>query len=214
MKMLEMNRAFLEMHGHARKCAEQFNKRSRGRAISFVGASVYILLKPCRTIAHCFNSEQYLSGEYLKFNDNNGHVFNVGTDPYFLAQAFSHYSFDFSDSKSIIVDIQGDECTWTDPQMHSMDGGRYGRGDLGEHGIRRFFATHKCNKYCEKLGLSVPSRYKASAALLEADSGQVINIKSELCSITKSATFQDIPSLQRKLPLKPMPKSKWLNQNG
>lgn len=102
-----MNRAFLEMHGHATACACKFNQRLRRDDVSFVDASVYLLLTADRKIAHCFNAETHLRGKYTQFNDNAGNVYEDGTTAGLMAQAFSHFSYDFAGGKSIIVDIQG-----------------------------------------------------------------------------------------------------------
>lgn len=51
-----------------------------------------------------------------------------------------------------MVDIQGSDYIYTDPQLHSVDKS-YGRADRGEVGIEKFFATHKCNDVCRHLGL-------------------------------------------------------------
>ena len=90
--------------------------------VLFVDASVYILLSPHKNIVHCFNPDQYCSEDYRKFNDNSVQK--------------------LAGSNSIIVDIQTVECTWTDPKMHSKDGGRCGRSDLCSNGIKSFFKTH------------------------------------------------------------------------
>ena len=56
----------------------------------------------------------------------------------------------------MIVDLQGVNTTLTDPQIHSLDYNRFGKGNLGYEGILKFFLTHNCSKYCEKLHLVNP----------------------------------------------------------
>jgi len=42
----------------------------------------------------------------------------------------------------------------TDPQVHSRGSHeRFGRGDLGDQGIRAFFQHHRCNAWCKNFGL-------------------------------------------------------------
>ena len=41
------------------------------------------------------------------------------------AQAFSHFSFEYAQRRSIIVDIQGVGCCWTDPQLHPLRPGDF-----------------------------------------------------------------------------------------
>ena len=57
----------------------------------------------------------------------------------------------------IIVDLQGVGNTYTDPQIHSIDGKGFGAGNSGLKGVRQFFSTHRCNAICKKLCLPPPS---------------------------------------------------------
>jgi hypothetical protein len=96
--------------------------------------------------------ENELAGQYAKYNNNDGYVNESECIECRVAQAFSHFSFEKSRRQEIVVDIQGSGCTYTDPQLHSVDEA-YGRADRGEHGFARFFKTHKCNFLCKELGL-------------------------------------------------------------
>ena len=49
--------------------------------------------------------------------------------------------------------IQGVGDTWTDPQIHSIKEGAFGKGNLGQQGIDRFFLSHQCNSLCAFLRL-------------------------------------------------------------
>ncbi len=153
-----------------------------------------------------FTAEPYITGEYKKYNNNDGWVVDGKRDegvPLDTAQAFSHYTWQKSCGKVIVVDIQGAcskiftwskllvpftnshrmnfkmvgltrmqrfrsllslspslstllgvNCIFTDPQIHSLDGARFGLGNLGENGMLSFFSTHRCNPICEKLNLA------------------------------------------------------------
>lgn len=71
----------------------------------------------------------------------------------------SHFSYERSDRREMVVDIQGTGYTYTDPQLHSH-GKEFGRADRGSSGFKDFFKSHKCNSMCTKLGL--PNRSPAS----------------------------------------------------
>ena len=49
------------------------------------------------------NAEPYLQGNYVKHNDNDGHVETTQEVP----QAFSHFTWEFSNQAILVCDIQG-----------------------------------------------------------------------------------------------------------
>eukprot|EP01062_Namystynia_karyoxenos_P082475 TRINITY_DN929_c1_g2_i1.p1 TRINITY_DN929_c1_g2~~TRINITY_DN929_c1_g2_i1.p1 ORF type:complete len:437 (+),score=101.44 TRINITY_DN929_c1_g2_i1:74-1312(+) len=117
--------------------------------ISFVGSDALELRQRGGRFA---NIEPMLSGDYVKHNDNAGHV--ATRDP--SAQAFSHFSYEASHHQLLVCDIQGVGGLYTDPQIHSDPSGvgePFGDGDLRSDGIRRFFASHRCNSICAAIGL-------------------------------------------------------------
>ena len=54
--------------------------------------------------------------------------------------------YDYSDGKAV---------TLTDPAIHCKDVTRFGHLNLGEEGMKRFLDNHTCNKFCEKLNLTL-----------------------------------------------------------
>lgn len=106
--------------------------------------------------------EERLSGDYQKYNDNNGNILSAHASSAAekskrrrikLAQAFSHFTFEETGGKEMVVDIQGVGHKYTDPQLHSVEK-KYGRADLGERGIDKFFESHVCNVCCKAIGLA------------------------------------------------------------
>lgn len=96
-----------------------------------------------------FYFEQFIEGNYEKFNNNAGFVSDSTNIYSQLAQTLSHFSWQLSKGYLAVVDLQGNQTgILTDPQIHCLDSESFGDGNLGYEGILRFFATHECNDYC------------------------------------------------------------------
>ena len=77
-----------------------------------------------------------------------------------VAQAFSHFSYVFTNKTRLVCDLQGiyDEglslFKLTDPVIHYHNCFKehntkiYGRSDMGRRGIKAFLNSHKCNNLC------------------------------------------------------------------
>ena len=68
-----------------------------------------------------------------------------------MPQAFSHFTWEYSNQMILVCDIQGVDHYFTDPQIHSHDGKSFGMGNIGMEGINKFLETHKCNSICKKV---------------------------------------------------------------
>ncbi|UJR13199.1 hypothetical protein I4U23_000221 [Adineta vaga] len=95
--------------------------------------------------------EEYIHGEYIKFNSNNGYVNNVVNSS--TISTFSHWTYHKSNGALLVCDIQGvvkdKNYRLCDPAIHSEKGGVYGLTDLGVLGQAKFFESHKCNDICK-----------------------------------------------------------------
>ena len=110
--------------------------------------------------------QKYLSGDYVKFNNNNGWLNKEREDSLcFIAQAFSHFTYEYSKGAFIVVDIQGgvidNTLSITDPAIHSVNIDRYGETNNGRLGIMKFFRTHICKEECKLLGLTDATEMKS-----------------------------------------------------
>ena len=76
-----------------------------------------------------------------------------------MAQALSHFSWQYTKGYLMIVDVQGCDSVLTDPQIHCLDKRKFGSGNLGYYGIIKFFLSHFCNDYCRALNLIDPKFY-------------------------------------------------------
>jgi hypothetical protein len=123
-------------------------------------------------IHHCFENiakpfkpservliEPYLGDSYEKFNTNHGMIIQSSTKG-FSMPTLSHFSYHISDGQYLLCDLQGvkqrDRYILTDPVICSLTE-KFGVTDLGEDGIRSFFASHKCTPLCENHWLKHPS---------------------------------------------------------
>ena len=74
------------------------------------------------------------------------------------AECLSHFSFEKSDKKLMIVDIQGSGANLYDPEIATMellaDGKIFCAGNLSKTAIDAFSLQHVCNKYCKILELA------------------------------------------------------------
>jgi elongation factor 2 kinase len=111
--------------------------------------------------------ERFIDGPYRKHNNNFGFVSEEERN---TPQAFSHFTYEISNHKLLVCDIQGVGDMYTvrlyflqlpscflphffiffqDPQIHSIeDPDAWGKGNLGQKGIDKFLQTHRCNAIC------------------------------------------------------------------
>ena len=77
------------------------------------------------------------------------------------AQCFAHFTYEKSQGKLIVLDVQGAGFNLYDPEIASAeltdDKGslRFCNGNLAKEAINNFFSKHKCNFYCRILKLKL-----------------------------------------------------------
>lgn len=98
-----------------------------------------------------FCVEDYLHGAYMKHLDNYGGDEGIRNTP----SAFAHFTYEASQHRLLVVDIQGVGDLYTDPQIHTCDGKGFGKGNLGIDGMIKFLSTHQCNAICRHLRLDI-----------------------------------------------------------
>jgi hypothetical protein len=133
------------MQAACQAVADAFNARKPVKPVQFVDC--YVVQ---RADGSWWGVETYLRGKYRKYNNNYGYV---GKDARNTPQAFTHFSYEYTEGKLMIVDVQGVGDHYTDPQVHTMDGKGFGMGNMGVKGMERFMKTHWCNSLCVYLGL-------------------------------------------------------------
>jgi len=137
----------------AKAISHEYSSNPSVPAIDFIFTSYYELLDlESDDPMKYFGSEPYIAGSYVKYNNNNGWKSEEFAAS---AQAFSHFSWQFTYGSLMVVDLQGVNYVLTDPQIHTEGDGRglFGEGNLGDRGIASFFASHVCNSVCASLKL-------------------------------------------------------------
>jgi len=110
-----------------------------------------------------FLVQQFLEEEYVKFNNNYGWKSDDKDSSVLIAQAFSHFTYEYSMGVIMVTDIQGvrgksGDIIITDPAIHSfLYKQRFGQTNHGKLGMIRFFMSHECNDYCKMLSLIHPN---------------------------------------------------------
>eukprot|EP00732_Lithocolla_globosa_P001850 Lithocolla_globosa_v1_NODE_1039_length_2923_cov_6.165969.p1 type:complete len:525 gc:universal NODE_1039_length_2923_cov_6.165969:1086-2660(+) len=101
----------------------------------------------------CYLVEPYLTGNFQKWSNTIDHG-GARNNTLFAqcCQAFSHFTYSKSGKSWVLVDVQGTEESFTDPEAHCVDG-RYGLCNFKAEGLANFQLTHRCNKVCTELQL-------------------------------------------------------------
>ena len=176
--------ADVQMQMRAKWYSAAFNARGVPKPVDFVSCEmIEIKRDPDPAV---FAVESFVEGEFTKYSSNGGYV----TDEVLRStpHAFSHFTFERSDGREVVVDIQGVGDLYTDPQIHSLDGEGFGRGNMGTRGITLFFASHRCNGICRMLGLT-PFAQPATHG-----SGTLTATSARL-PITRASSFDQIVEL-------------------
>lgn len=132
------------------KWSDLYNSFNPPKRITFLPSFVLELCDRGTTPVVC-GGEPFIEGDYLKFNNNSGYVNSDASRN--TPQAFSHFSLVHSNQELVIIDIQGVNDFYTDPQIHTKSGKGFGEGNLGQNGIMQFIKTHQCNPLCNYLKL-------------------------------------------------------------
>ena len=137
----------VEMQTEARLWAQKFNALGPPKPIDFIAA--YVLELVDRPGGPLCGVETFIPGTYSKWNNNWDWSDELRNTP----AAFSHFTWEASGHKLLVCDLQGVGDLLTDPQIHTVDRQRYGKGNLGMEGIQKFLAAHRCNALCNFLAL-------------------------------------------------------------
>jgi hypothetical protein len=157
--------AFLHCHRAAKAFAIEFNrvKPLECPRIEFVDACIIQFM--ARKEQPFMIQEAEIPDKFEKYNNNSGYCAPnptlMGTN-HEAIQAFSHWSYQVSGEKMMVVDCQGgwnagSRCFMlTDPAIHFVDVTHFGGTNMGRPGMQKFFETHRCNGFCTAMRLKCP----------------------------------------------------------
>jgi len=145
----------------ARFIAEEFSKLYPENPVSFVQAQLF---RNSENEPFPFMAiEPWLDGDYQKLTSNAGYMAKNSQ----LAQALSHFSYQFSEGALMLTDHQGVKDNLTDPQIH-CDEQRFGPGNLSSEGMDIFWSLHTCSDICREVGCQPhPHQHNCGESVLE-----------------------------------------------
>ncbi|XP_076143884.1 transient receptor potential cation channel subfamily M member 7 isoform X1 [Alosa pseudoharengus] len=141
----------------AQKLTFAFNQL-RPKSIPYSPRFLEVFLLYCHSAGQWFAIEECITGEFRKFNNNNGDEIVPTNLLEETMLAFSHWSYEYTRGELLVLDLQGVGEILTDPSViksgekgsHNMI---FGPANLGDDAIRNFRAKHHCNSCCRKLKL-------------------------------------------------------------
>lgn len=130
--------------------ATKFNSYHPPKAVHFIQCfAIEFFQRPGCPVLGC---ERFIDGHdefgagFVKHNSNSGFV--EQREGRMTPQTFSAFTFYESQGTIMVVDIQGVNDLYTDPQVHSLTA-KFGDADLSVRGMAMFFATFERNPLCE-----------------------------------------------------------------
>uniref|UniRef100_A0A1A8C7X3 non-specific serine/threonine protein kinase n=1 Tax=Nothobranchius kadleci TaxID=1051664 RepID=A0A1A8C7X3_NOTKA len=141
----------------AQKLTFAFNQ-IRPKTIPYSPRFLEVFLLYCHSAGQWFAIEECITGEFRKFNNNNGDEIVPTNLLEETMLAFSHWTYEYTRGELLVLDLQGVGEVLTDPSViKSGEKGSYdmifGPANLGDDAIRNFRAKHHCNSCCRKLKL-------------------------------------------------------------
>ncbi|XP_015253028.1 PREDICTED: transient receptor potential cation channel subfamily M member 7 isoform X2 [Cyprinodon variegatus] len=141
----------------AQKLTFAFNQ-IRPKTIPYSPRFLEVYLLYCHSAGQWFAIEECITGEFRKFNNNNGDEIVPTNLLEETMLAFSHWTYEYTRGELLVLDLQGVGEILTDPSViKSGEKGSYdmifGPANLGDDAIRNFRTKHHCNSCCRKLKL-------------------------------------------------------------
>nr|XP_030732856.1 transient receptor potential cation channel subfamily M member 6 [Globicephala melas] len=165
----------------AQKLIYTFNQ-VKPQTIPYTPRFLEVFLIYCHSAKQWLTIEKYMTGEFRKYNNNNGDEIAPSNTLEELMLAFSHWTYEYTRGELLVLDLQGVGENLTDPSVIKPEekqsrGMVFGPANLGEDAIRNFIAKHRCNSCCRKLKLPDLKRNDYSPGRINSAFG--LEIKTE-----------------------------------
>ncbi|XP_054439279.1 transient receptor potential cation channel subfamily M member 6 [Pteronotus mesoamericanus] len=165
----------------AQKLIYTFNQL-KPQTIPYSPRFLEVFLIYCHSANQWFTIERYMTGEFRKYNNNNGDEIAPSNTLEELMLAFSHWTYEYTRGELLVLDLQGVGENLTDPSVIKPEdkqsrGMVFGPANLGEDAIRNFIAKHHCNACCRKLKLPDLKRNDYSPGRINSTSGPEIKVE-------------------------------------
>lgn len=151
----------VQMHSLARHFAARLKQEmeKRNKVENFGEFLKYNKIYFGKCGEECVTVEEFIAGTFTKHINNTGDVCGDITSAICKkAACLAHYSFQQSEKKLMVLDIQGCNNHLFDPEIATMEiisDGEYlfCTGNLSSNAINNFCVFHECNEYCKLLEL-------------------------------------------------------------
>ncbi|XP_070598776.1 transient receptor potential cation channel subfamily M member 6 isoform X6 [Erythrolamprus reginae] len=139
----------------AQKLIYTFNQM-KPHTIPYTPRFLEVFLIYCHSANQWLTIEKYMTGEFRKYNNNNGDEITPSNLLEEVMLAFSHWSYEYTRGELLVLDLQGVGENLTDPSVikpEDKHGMPFGPANLGEEAFKNFISKHCCNSCCRKLKL-------------------------------------------------------------
>uniref|UniRef100_A0A8D2LT91 non-specific serine/threonine protein kinase n=1 Tax=Varanus komodoensis TaxID=61221 RepID=A0A8D2LT91_VARKO len=172
----------------AQKLTFAFNQM-KPKSIPYSPRFLEVFLLYCHSAGQWFAVEECMTGEFRKYNNNNGDEIIPTNMLEEVMLAFSHWTYEYTRGELLVLDLQGVGENLTDPSVIKSEEKRsndmvFGPANLGEDAIKNFRAKHHCNSCCRKLKLPDLKRndYTPDKILLPQDDSPELTIQPGSCT--------------------------------
>ncbi|NWU14937.1 TRPM7 protein, partial [Cephalopterus ornatus] len=172
----------------AQKLTFAFNKM-KPKSIPYSPRFLEVFLLYCHSAGQWFAVEECMTGEFRKYNNNNGDEIIPTNMLEEVMLAFSHWTYEYTRGELLVLDLQGVGENLTDPSVIKAGEKRshdmvFGPANLGEDAIKNFRAKHHCNSCCRKLKLPDLKRndYTPDKMMFPQDDSPELTIQPGSCT--------------------------------